>query len=460
VGIEARYNPDRLFLLSCFALIAAAWVFAMRASIMDDLGKTFGLTSAVVGTSVGGAFLAFGISCFIASPLCDYFGMGRLLALACGLHVVGVLLLLFTPNLVSFAPAAVLIYTSQFIAGLAHGLVEAVINPLAATIYPDNKTHKLNVLHAWWPGGIAMGGVLAYCLGLAHLGWQVRWGMVLIPVVVYGFMLIGQPFPPTERVAAKVSTGAMFQEILKPAFLILLFCMLLTASMELGPGQWVDAVLSRTVGFQGILLLVYVSMLMFVFRFFAGALAHKFSPIGLMWISSIGAGLGLLALSYANSPVLGLLAATLWGMGVCYMWPTMLGITSERFPRGGALAMGLIGGAGSMIINVGLGVIGSIYDHYTQLHLPAGSDLKDFAARAATDPALAKQLDAAKTLAAPYAFRFIGLLAIVPLIVFGIWWLIDKQKGGYKAIKLVQADPADFNTEAILETDVAAVQQP
>jgi len=369
-------------------------------------------------------------------------------------------MLLFAPSLTSAMPAATIIWTSQFIAGFAHGLVEAVINPLAATIYPDNKTHKLNVLHAWWPGGIAMGGVLAWVLGQAHLGWQMRWGMVLIPVVIYGFMLIGQQFPPTERVAAKVSTEEMFREILKPAFLVLLFCMLLTASMELAPGQWVDAVLSRTVGFQGILLLVYVSMLMFVFRFFAGTLAHKFSPIGLMWISSIGAGLGLLALSFANSPVLGLAAATLWGMGVCYMWPTMLGITSERFPRGGALAMGLIGGAGSMIINVGLGVIGGIYDHYTALNLPPGTDLKDFAAQAAANPVLAQQLDAAKTAAAPYAFRFIGLLAIVPLIVFGIWWLIDKQKGGYRAIKLVQADPADFNTEAVLETDVAAVRNP
>ena len=439
VGVESHYNPDRLFFLSCMALIAAAWVFSLRAAILGDLASTFGLTGEVVGGSIGLAFLAFGISCFLGSPLCDYLGMGRLLALACVLHVVSTVMLVFSPMLVgSGGPgtAATVISISQIIAGLAHGLVEGVINPLAATIYPDNKTHKLNVLHAWWPGGLAMGGLLAVALGSFGANWQVKYAFVLLPVLIYGFMLIGQKFPPTERMASSVPTSDMIREATKPAFLILVFAMLFTASMELGPGQWVDAILSKTAGFPGILVLVYVSLLMFGFRFFAGALAHKFSPVGLMFISSIAAGIGLFLLSLANNPVLAILAATVWGMGVCYMWPTMLGITSERFPRGGALAMGIIGAAGSIIINFGLKEIGAIYDRYTQSNLPPGEQLKEFAARAAHDPALNAQLEAAKSAAAPFAFRFIGLLAIVPVIVFGIWWLRDKQAGGYKAVQL------------------------
>jgi MFS family permease len=193
-------------------------------------------------------------------------------------------------------------------------------------------------------------------------------------------------------------------------------------------------------------------MIMFVFRFFAGSLAHKLSPIGLMCLSSLGAGIGLLALSYAQGPVMGILAATIWGFGVCYMWPTMLGISSERFPRGGALAMGIIGGAGSIIINYGLALIGQIYDHYTQAALPAGVTLQ----QAMANPAMKTALDAARNAGAPYAFRWMSLAAIVPLVIFAVWYLVDKQKGGYKAIKLVQADPGDFSTEAVLDTDVAA----
>jgi fucose permease len=119
--------------------------------------------------------------------------------------------------------------------------------------------------------------------------------------------------------------------------------MFLTAASELAPGQWVDIALTRTVGMRGIWLLVYVSGLMFVMRHFAGAAVHKLSPIGLLWVSCALASAGLVALSFANDPVTGLLAATLWGTGVCYMWPTMLATSSERFPRGGALLMGLMG---------------------------------------------------------------------------------------------------------------------
>ncbi len=458
VGIGKGYNPDRLFLVSCLALIAAAWVFALRASIMKDLGIAFSLDAGQVGASVGTAFLAFGLSVFFGSPLCDVLGMGRLLALACFLHVVGIVLLVFAPDLATSMAPMTIISISQVCVGLAHGLVEAVINPLAATIYPDNKTHKLNVLHAWWPGGIAMGGLLAFVgAEYLHLDWRARFAMALIPTVLYGVMIIGQKFPPTERVASNISTGEMIKESLRPGFLILVFAMLFTASVELGPGQWVDAVLSNQVGFPAILVLVYVSMLMFGFRFFAGALAHRFSPIGLMCISSLLAGLGLVALSYAQGPVMAILAATVWGMGVCYMWPTMLGIASERFPRGGALAMGFIGAGGSIVINYGLKVIGDIYDHYTQISLGDGLTLKDALANAANDPIVQASLTLARNDAAPYAFRWVSIAALVPLVIFAIWWMVDKKSGGYKAVKLVQADPGDFSTDAVMETDGRAV---
>ncbi len=438
VGVESHYNPDRLFFLSCMALIAAAWVFSLRAAILSDLQGAFGLTGEVTGGSIGLAFLAFGISCFIGSPLCDYLGMGRLLGIAAVFHIVSTAMLVFSPQLVGTGgpnAAASIISVSQFIAGLAHGLVEGVINPLAATIYPDNKTHKLNVLHAWWPGGLAMGGLLAVALGSVHANWQVKYAFVLLPTLIYGFMLIGQKFPPTERVASSVPTGDMIREVAKPAFLILVFAMLFTASMELGPGQWVDAILSKTAGFPGILLLVYVSLLMFGFRFFAGALAHRFSPVGLMFLSSIGAGLGLFLLSVANNPVLAILAATVWGMGVCYMWPTMLGITSERFPRGGALAMGIVGAAGSIIINFGLKEIGKIYDTYTQAALGA-TKLAELSKEAITSQAAKDTLLAAQVQGAQWPFRYVAMLAVVPIIVFGIWWVRDKAAGGYKAIQL------------------------
>ena len=175
-------------------------------------------------------------------------------------------------------------------------------------------------------------------------------------------LCVGVKFPPTERAAAGVSAGEMFRELLNPLFFVLFCSMFLTAASELAPGQWVDLALTRTVHMQGILLLVYVNALMFLMRHFAGPLVHKLSSIGVLWFSCLGASLGLVALSFADSPVTGLLAATVWGTGVCYMWPTMLATASERFPRGGALLMGLMGTAGTLSIQFVLPLMGAIFD--------------------------------------------------------------------------------------------------
>jgi hypothetical protein len=189
---------------------------------------------------------------------------------------------------------------------------------------------------------------------------------------------------------------------------------------------------------KGIILLIYVSGLMFVMRHFAGTLAHKLSPIGLLWVSCLLASAGLLLLSVANSPLTGLLAATVWGTGVCYMWPTMLASASERFPRGGALLIGLMGTAGTLSIKFVLPWMGSIFDT-TKIKVAGG----EAAFKALTGEKLNEVLGAA----AQQSFRMVAILPAILLIVFGLIWLYDRARGGYKAEKIIlgegAAAPAD-----------------
>jgi fucose permease len=204
--------------------------------------------------------------------------------------------------------------------------------------------------------------------------------------------------------------------------------MFLTAATELAPGQWVDFALSRTVHMPGILLLVYVSALMFVMRHFAGPLVHKLSSIGLLWISCVMASLGLLLLSLADSPITGLLAATVWGTGVCYMWPTMLATASERFPRGGALLMGLMGTAGTLSIRFVLPIMGAVYD--TKKIEVAGGD----AAFTALPPG--PELERVLGIAAQTSFRAVALVPAILIVVFGGIWVYDRSRGGFRAERL------------------------
>jgi MFS family permease len=179
---------------------------------------------------------------------------------------------------------------------------------------------------------------------------------------------------------------------------------------------------------SGLWLLIYVAGLMFVMRHFAGTMVHKLSSVGLLWVSSLLAGIGLLLLSIADSPVMGFLAATVWGTGVCYMWPTMLAAAAERYPRGGAFAMGMIGSAGSLSILFFLPFIGSRFDETAAREAGGVEKFKAMV----EGPAL----DAVKKVAAADSFRFVAMLPLVLLFIFGAIWLLDKRKGGFKPEKL------------------------
>ncbi|MCU1258674.1 MAG: transporter, partial [Bryobacterales bacterium] len=219
----------------------------------------------------------------------------------------------------------------------------------------------------------------------------------------------------------------MFGELLRPMFLVWFCAMFLTAATELAPGRWVDLALTRTVHMAGIWLLVYVSGLMFVMRHFAGTAVHKLSPVGLLWVSCLLGSLGLLLLSVANSPITGLLAATVWGTGVCYLWPTMLAAASERFPRGGALLMGLMGTAGTLSIYFVLPAMGKIFDT-TKIEAAGGE--------AQFNALTGDQLNAVLGQASQVSFRYVAILPAILLIVFGAIWLYERSKGGYKQVKL------------------------
>lgn len=399
-------NQRRLFLASCLSLVVTAMIFALRGNVEDlvtgDPSLVGFFDPAQKGAQYGWistmAFFGFAASILVASPMLDSLGMRNLLYLAFGLHIVGVLGFIA-------APSYTMMTYAMLLAGFGNGLVEAVINPLIATVYPNEKVHKLNVLHAWWPGGLIIGGLLGYLMKQANLNWKMQMGIILIPTLVYGFLIFGQQFPLTERAASGISTNEMLKTALNPQFLLLLFCMMITASIELAPGQMVDSVLNKLAGMDGILILVYGSALMFVLRYFAGPIAHKLSPIGMMCTSVVLAALGLFMLSNVTGTAGAYVAATVFYVGVCFMWPTMLGITSERFPQGGAFTMGLMGFAGQFALGVVIFNMGKVRDSVG---------------------------DAA-------SFRYVAMMAVVPFIVFALWWLKDRAAGGYKAVRLSQS---------------------
>jgi MFS family permease len=415
-------NRNRLF-LGCFvSLIATAFGFIVRALIIGDWKAQYGFTETEAGQIFGAGLAPFAISIILFSLVVDKIGYGRTMMFAFLCHVLSAYLTITADSYAGF-------YVATFIFALGNGAVEAVINPVVATVYDKQKTHWLNILHAGWPGGLVLGGVLTILMGrgdtffgLPGLMWQWKVALVLLPTIVYGVLLLGVKFPVSERVAAGVSYKDMLKEfgtlscfvvcfvlvmglaqmlsvwniqmsqflvwglifgltavfhlqvrgLGQPVFVFLLLVMVPLAVTELGTDSWIADLMeqilkggegAREATQTGAWVLVYTSSIMFVLRFFAGPIVHRISPLGLLAASAAIAAVGLFWLSNATGIAMVFAAATCYGLGKTFFWPTTLGVVAERFPRGGALTLNSIAGVGMLSAGIlGTPLIGYVQD--------------------------------------------------------------------------------------------------
>jgi len=403
-------NSAKLFRASCVALIVTAMSFALRGEAAGAWATQFNLSHEQIGWVNGTAFWGFTLAMMFGGPLCDALGLGRILTLAFVGHVAGILLTIFAWDFWS-------LFFGTLLFGIANGSVEAACNPLIATLYPTDKTTKLNHFHAWFPGGLVIGGLLAFGLGKMGLGWKVQFACMLIPLAIYGFLFLGQKFPQTERVQQGVSTSQMFLSCLNPLFLLMVACMFMTASTELGPEQWIPNILTNA-GVSGILVLVWITGLMWLGRQCAGAFVHTLSPSGVLLGSAIFSALGLYAMAHSTGGML-FAAATVFAVGVCFFWPTMLGFVNEKFPSTGALGLAIMGGCGMLSVSIVLPIMGHVYDRGIALRMPGKS-----AAELAAAP---------MDIQAAAGLHTLGRVAVLPVIltvVFLFIYLSQRKKTG------------------------------
>ncbi len=370
-------DRSKLFLASGLSLVTTAMMFALRGDATDAMGATFHLTREQLGLVFSPAFWCFTVAILASGAFIDSVGMRTLHVLSAVGYFIGVGLVVCAPppavsvQSIFDSTGTVMLYTGFMVMGLSQGLVEGVVNPLIATLYGNEKTRRLNMLHAWWPAGLMIGGLLAVAMTRAfHARWELKLATILVPALGYLLLALSLEYPKTERVRSGVSTASMWRESVRPMFVLLFCCMWLTAAMELGPDQWFPSVMSALVPqMQGVLYLVYTAGLMFVLRTFGGGIAQK-CPISTLLVCSALAAWGLYWLGGLQpgsaSPLVAFMAATLFGIGKSFLWPTMLGLTADRFPRGGALAICVMGGAGMASVSLAVPIMGAHIDRFGQ----------------------------------------------------------------------------------------------
>jgi MFS family permease len=425
VSTGGRQEPDMLLVWGCFvALVATAFGFIVRALIIGDLQAAFDLTETQKGEILGVGLWPFAISIVLFSLVIDRIGYGKAMAFAFGCHIVSAIMTIFATNYQ-------MLYWGTFIVALGNGTVEAVINPVVATMFTRGKVKWLNILHAGWPGGMVLGGLIVLVL-MPSLSWQAKVGLIFLPTIAYAVMLFGRKFPVHERVAAGVSDRAMLQEvgflgaliitglmvweftrvladagiifnsfegntlfavrsvitlvvagafgafvgsIGRPLFIVLLLIMIPLATTELGTDSWIGDLMTPAMQEMGIAnggwVLIYTAFVMMLLRFGAGQIVERLQPLGLLAFSALIAIVGLLFLSKAAGVVI-LVAATIYACGKAFFWPTMLGVVAEQFPKGGAMTMNTIAAVGMLSVGtLGAPLLGYVQDSAIESRMAA-----------------------------------------------------------------------------------------
>lgn len=397
--MSKNIQTNRLFVASCLALLVTSLSFGIRAGVLSQQGIDFQLTNAQLGTIAATAFWGFPLAMLVGGTIVDIIGMKRLLVLAFIFHLAGIVLTIYATGYWS-------LFFSTLLIGIANGTVEASCNPLVTALYPNNKTTKLNHFHLWFPGGIVIGTLIVFLFNKIGLGTNLQVGMMLIPTILYGYFFSKLEFPETERVSSGVSASDMYKSLLNPLFIFMIICMFGTAITELFTGQWID-VLLKNVSDNAILLLTIETGIMVIGRAFAGPVVHKFSPSGVLLISAILAAVGLYLLGHTTGNML-FVGAIIFGIGVCYFWPTMLGFVAENLPKTGAVGLNLMGGAGMFAVSVYMIFMSDFYDTLVNAKIPAGTSAADLAA----------VTNEAKKLAGPEVINATLMIPLVLIVAF------------------------------------------
>lgn len=371
-NIDRDIDRDKLFLGICMALLPTAFSFVLVSNILNQLKTEFILTNANVGYIGGAALWGMSISLLTIGPFLEKIGLKKATMGAFLGHLSGVTLFLVGYFFAGHPSAFWILFMGAIGMGFGNGMIEVAGNPLTAALYPDRKTTKLNHFHGFYMGGLVLGGLIGWgmsqigSIGSINIGhWTAQMAVVYIPILIYGWLLFPRKFPKTEIAEAGIPISEMFRYTFSsPKVLGLIALMALTLGMEMGPMRWIPDVL-QAAGLHGMLVLVWISGLMFLLRMYAEPFVEKFSPTGMLLGASFLTFISLLLFSYLEPNIVPLMfAGAVFAVGIAFFVPNMIGLMSERFPKAGSLGIVLLIGVGFIGGGISNAIMGEIADRY------------------------------------------------------------------------------------------------
>lgn len=406
----------KLYQACCLALLVTSLSFGIRAGILGVVGIEFELNNAQLAYIAATAFWGFPIATILGGYLMDYIPPKRLLVFTFACHLVALVMMIF-------AGGYYMLWLATLLTGLANGGVAAVCNPLIVQLYPADKTAKLNLFHLWFPGGMVLSALVVLVCNAWGFSWQWQLAVMCIPLLAYGYLIFMIPVP-FQPLRSKDLGMAQFKSLFHPLYLLTLILMMGTSVTELFVTQWVEVLLHAVYG-NAILILLITSGVMVLGRAFASRLTRYFSPLGLLFASSVVSVLGLWLLAHTQGAWL-CISAFIFGLGICFLGPTMIGFAADTFPKTGALGIALLGAIGMVAVSMYTHIMGEYYDDIILKQLPKAANLIDFQ-NAESGSVFASRYQQAKRAAGPEILKATLFIPIALAGVFGIWLVLARR---------------------------------
>lgn len=313
-------------------------------SLQSSLGGPDGLSNEELGRIAAVNFTGLCVAIVATGPLADRLGPRLFAVLGNVLLAIGLLLL-------GLSPDYALLLLAAFVMGLGAGMIDTVLSPIVGALKPERRASAMNWLHSYYcTGAVATVVVAAGALRMGISWRHISLALITIPVLILLAFLFVR-LPPLVSESAPGGRQSVRSLLRVPLFWLALGSILLGGATEMGMAQWLPTYTEETLGLNKLtagMALAGFSVAMAIGRIGVGVIGHRIDPVRWMIGCCVVTVLLFLIGAFWRQPHVALWACMLAGASGSCLWPSMLAVSADRFPRGGASMYGMLAAFGNL----------------------------------------------------------------------------------------------------------------
>lgn len=303
---------------------------SMLQRIMSEIGSTYALSNTSIGTIITMVFVGYLISPILTGEITDRIGRKKVLLFAFSVLVCGFTLVLLVDSVVAIG-------AGFFIVGMSFAVLELSLSSLLTDIRPRHAGKILNLSRVFFAIGTVSGPFLAMLVLQLTGNWVYIMLIALIFAVVLFAVFLKLSFPtpiyPNVTVPKNGEPSLTLKLLKNKVVIILCISLIMYLAIEAGitfyVSRYIDSITTTA---------IYSTLTLSVFWLFmaigrALSTRYKKDPTILIIFNAILAICGLAICLFSSGLTISIVSFGIIGLGCSSMFPTLLAIGKNNFPK-------------------------------------------------------------------------------------------------------------------------------